>query len=145
MTSYLNNLDGQIKISLHPAPPRPPAKMHFPVGFQAISNMFSFIISFIHQWVYSPLLGSGRFFSFVILYRVRRTPWTGDQPIARQLPTHRTAQRRNKRTQTPMSVVEFKPTTPVFERGKTVHASGSALTVIGRLLRVFSSVYSRGG
>jgi hypothetical protein len=25
-------------------------------------------VSFIHQWLYSPLLGSGRFFDFVILY-----------------------------------------------------------------------------
>jgi hypothetical protein len=36
------------------------------------------------------LLGLGRFFSFLILYRVSRTPWTGDQPVARPLPTHRT-------------------------------------------------------
>jgi hypothetical protein len=67
----------------------------------------------------------------------------GDQPIARQLPTHRTAQTQNKRKQTSMSVVEFEPTTPVFERAKTVHALDSAVTAIGRFL--FSSVYSRGG
>jgi hypothetical protein len=30
-----------------------------------------------------------RFFSFLILYTVGRTPWTGDQPVARPLPTHR--------------------------------------------------------
>jgi hypothetical protein len=34
----------------------------------------------------------GRFFSFLILYIVSRTPWTGDQPFARPLPTHRTTQ-----------------------------------------------------
>jgi hypothetical protein len=28
-------------------------------------------------------------FSFVVLYTVCRTPWTGDQPVARSLPTHR--------------------------------------------------------
>jgi hypothetical protein len=40
------------------------------------------------------------FFSFFILYTVRRTiPWTGDQPVARPLPTHRTTQTQNKRTQ----------------------------------------------
>jgi hypothetical protein len=39
--------------------------------------------------LYSPLLGLGRFFSFLILYTVGRTPWTGDQPFARPLPTHR--------------------------------------------------------
>jgi hypothetical protein len=48
--------------------------------------------SFIHQWLYSPLLGPGEFLSFVILFTVCRTPWTGDQLVARPLPTHRTAQ-----------------------------------------------------
>jgi hypothetical protein len=40
--------------------------------------------------IYRPLLHLGRFFSFLILYTVGRTPWTGDQPVARLLPTHRT-------------------------------------------------------
>jgi hypothetical protein len=31
----------------------------------------------------------GRFFSFLITYIIGRTPWTGDQPVARPLPTHR--------------------------------------------------------
>jgi hypothetical protein len=35
------------------------------------------------------LLDLGRFFSFLILYTLCRTPWTGDQPVAR---THRTTQ-----------------------------------------------------
>jgi hypothetical protein len=40
--------------------------------------------------------GRGRFFffSFVILYTVGKTPWTGDQPVARPLLTHRTTQNR---------------------------------------------------
>jgi hypothetical protein len=29
------------------------------------------------------------FFSFLIVYTMGRTPWTGDQPVARPLPTHR--------------------------------------------------------
>jgi hypothetical protein len=29
------------------------------------------------------------FFSFLILYTAGRAPWTGDQPVARPLPTHR--------------------------------------------------------
>jgi hypothetical protein len=45
------------------------------------------------------LLGLGRFFSFLFLYIVGRTPWTGYQPVARPLPTHRTTQTQNKRTQ----------------------------------------------
>jgi hypothetical protein len=55
----------------------------------------------IHLWLLSPLLDLGRFFSFLILYTVGGTPWTGDQPDARLLPTHRTAQTQNKRTQRP--------------------------------------------
>jgi hypothetical protein len=39
------------------------------------------------------LLGLGRFFSFLILYTVGSTPWTGDQSFARPLP------KQNKRTQ----------------------------------------------
>jgi hypothetical protein len=36
------------------------------------------------------LLGLNRFFSFLILYTVGRAPWTGDQPVARPIRTHRT-------------------------------------------------------
>jgi hypothetical protein len=34
------------------------------------------------------LLDLGRFFSFLIFYTVGRTPWKGDQPVSRPLPTH---------------------------------------------------------
>jgi hypothetical protein len=61
---------------------------------------------FIHLWRYSPFVG----------------PWTGDQPVARPLPTHITTQTQNKRTQTSMPRVGFEATIPVFERAKTVHA-----------------------
>jgi hypothetical protein len=37
-------------------------------------------------------------FQFLNLYTVGRTPWTGDQPVSRSLPTHTTTQTRNKRT-----------------------------------------------
>jgi hypothetical protein len=43
-------------------------------------------------WLYSPS-NLARFFSFF-----EGTPWTGDQPVARPLPTHRTTQTQNKRT-----------------------------------------------
>jgi hypothetical protein len=49
------------------------------------SNLFIYYL----LWLYSPLLGLCRFFSFLILYTVGSTPWTGDQPDARPLPTHR--------------------------------------------------------
>jgi hypothetical protein len=48
------------------------------------------------------LLDLGRFFSFLILYTVGRTPWTGDQPVARPLPTQRTTQKQDKPVQTSM-------------------------------------------
>jgi hypothetical protein len=53
-------------------------------------------------WPYCPFLGLGGFFSFLILYTVGMTPWTGDQPVVRPLPTHRTTQTQNKRKQTSM-------------------------------------------
>jgi hypothetical protein len=40
-------------------------------------------------------------------------------------------QTQNKSTQTYTPRVRFEPTTPVFERAKTVHASDHAATVIG--------------
>jgi hypothetical protein len=77
-------------------------------------------------------LDLGRFFIFLIIYTVRRTPWTGDQPVPRPLPAHRATQTQNKRTQTSMPWVGCSPTIPVFERAKTVHAMNRAATVIGR-------------
>jgi hypothetical protein len=74
------------------------------------------------------LLNLGRFFRFLIMYTVGRTPWTGDQPVARPLPTQ------NKRTQTSMPRVGFEPTIPAFERAKTVHALDRAVSLIGRML-----------
>jgi hypothetical protein len=44
----------------------------------------------IHLWLHSPFLGPWPLFSFLIFYTIGMTPWTGDQPVARPLPTHRT-------------------------------------------------------
>jgi hypothetical protein len=41
------------------------------------------IFSFLFLWVYIHLLDLGRVFSFSIIYKVGRTPWTGDQPVAK--------------------------------------------------------------
>jgi hypothetical protein len=84
----------------------------------------------IYLWLYSPLLGLDRFFSFLIFYTNGRTAWMGDQPVARPLPPHRTAQTQNKRTQTSMSQIGFEPTISVIERAKTVHAFDCVATVI---------------
>jgi hypothetical protein len=77
------------------------------------------------------LLGLDHIFSFLILYRVSRTPWTGDQLVARPPPTFRTTQTQNKRTQTSMLLVGFEPTIQASERAKTVHTLDRAATVIG--------------
>jgi hypothetical protein len=37
-----------------------------------------------------PFVGALPFLISLILYTVGRTPWTGDQPVVRDLPTHRT-------------------------------------------------------
>jgi hypothetical protein len=66
----------------------------------------------------------------LILYTVGRTPWKGDQPVARPLPTQRTTQTENKHTHISMLREGFEPTTPVFERAKTVPALDHATTVI---------------
>jgi hypothetical protein len=58
---------------------------------------------------------------------VGRTPWMGDQPAARPLPT----QTQNKHRQTPMPSVGFEPTVPVFEQAKTVHALDHVATMMG--------------
>jgi hypothetical protein len=57
---------------------------------------------------------------------VGRTPWIGDQPVAR--PLH--IQAENKHKQTSMSWVGFEPTIPAFERAKTVHPLDLAAAVI---------------
>jgi hypothetical protein len=54
-------------------------------------------------------------FSFLIIQNVGRTPWTGDQPVARPLPTHRTTQTQDKRTQTSKPGLGFEPMILVFE------------------------------
>jgi hypothetical protein len=78
-------------------------------------------------------VGPSPLFSFLILYisTVGRTPLTRDQPFASPIPTHRTTQTQNKRTQTSMPRVGYEPTIPEFERMKTVHALDCAATVIG--------------
>jgi hypothetical protein len=91
--------------------------------------IYLFIYVSIYLLLYSPC-DPWPHFQFLDLYRVGRTPWTGDQPVARPLPTHRTTQTQNKGTQTYMHRVGFEPTIPVFERAKTARPLGSAHTSI---------------
>jgi hypothetical protein len=68
----------------------------------------------------------------------------GGSAVARPIPTHRTTQTQNKRTQTCMPQVRFESTIPVFERTKTVHASDRAATVIGTTIAIaYLLTYSR--
>jgi hypothetical protein len=78
-----------------------------------------------------PFVRPWPLFQFLNIYAVGRTPWTGDQLVARPLPTHRSTQTQNKGKQTSMPRVGFEFTIPVFERAKTVHALDRAATVIG--------------
>jgi hypothetical protein len=81
-------------------------------------------------WLYIHLFDLGRFFSLLILYSVCRTPWIGDQPFTRPLPTHRATQIQNKSTHTSMPWVGFEPTISVLEQAKTVYVFDWATTVI---------------
>jgi hypothetical protein len=84
------------------------------------------VVTVIHKWLYSPLLGPGLFFSSVIVF----TQTVG--PLGRvispsqghYLNTGQHKHRINAYThkQNIMPCVGFEPTAPVFEREKTDHA-----------------------
>jgi hypothetical protein len=108
---------------------------HFYAYTQTYINTYihSRILS-IYLFIYgsTSLVDIGSFFRFLILYTAGRTHCTGDQPVARPLSAHRTAKTKNNRTQTSMPQTGFEPTTPVFQRKKSVHALDRAVTMIGR-------------
>jgi hypothetical protein len=63
------------------------------------------------------------------IWTVDRTPWTGDQPVARPLPKQDS--KTQKRGHTSMPRAGFEPTIPVFERSNTVHALNRATAGTG--------------
>jgi hypothetical protein len=63
---------------------------------------------------------------FLILYAVSRTPWTGDRPVTRPLPT----QTQIKRSYTSMPRVGFELMIPAFKQAKTVHVIDRSATLI---------------
>jgi hypothetical protein len=65
--------------------------------YKFIVTVFSVFLMSIYLWLYSPC-ASWPLFQFLNLYRVGITPWTGDEPFARPLPTRRTTQTQNKLT-----------------------------------------------
>jgi hypothetical protein len=89
-------------------------------------------------WLYNLFVRPWPLFSFLNLFTFGRTPRTGDQPVSRPLPAHRTTQTQNISTQISMTRVRFEPTIPVFEREKTVQALDRTATVIGRSVIAFS-------
>jgi hypothetical protein len=70
----------------------------------------------------------GLFYTFLTMLTVGKTPWEGDQPAARLLPTHDNT-KTDKRRQTSMPRVGSTPTTTAFEWVKIVHASDCTATV----------------
>jgi hypothetical protein len=95
-----------------------------------LSVCLSSIYLSIYLWHCSLLVGSWQLFRILILYTVGRTPLTGDQPVVRPLPTHRTIQTQNKRKQTTMLWVVLEPRISVFKRAKKVLALDRAAAVI---------------
>jgi hypothetical protein len=92
-------------------------------------------VAVICLWLYSSLLDLGRSFSFLILYTVGRSPWTGDQPVARPLAVPRTTQTQNKRRQYKHPCLDWDPNLQSQRsRERRVHASYRAETLIGLLL-----------
>jgi hypothetical protein len=83
-----------------------------------------------------PFVGSLQLYQFFDPIH-GRTFWTGDQPDARALPTHRTTQTQNRRIQTSMP----QPTIPASEGAKTVDAFDRSATAIG--LTYITNINSR--
>jgi hypothetical protein len=77
-----------------------------------------------------PFIGLRPLFSFLVFYTVDTIYWTGDQPAARLLSAHRTAQTQNKGTEISMPREGNEPVIPVSEREKAVHALDCVATVI---------------
>jgi hypothetical protein len=92
-----------------------------------------FLFLFAPIWELGPTLEHRADFSVSWSFTDGRTPWTGDQLVARPLPNHRTTQtQKNAHThQTSMTWVGFETTIPASERAKTVHASDCSATVTG--------------
>jgi hypothetical protein len=91
----------------------------------------------IYLCLYSPC-GPWPLFQFLNLYTVSRTPWTGDQPVARPSPAHTEHHKHRINVDISMPRVGFEPTIPVFERAKTVHALDRAAPVIAFHIICFS-------
>jgi hypothetical protein len=98
-------------------------------------SKFTDFHSFIHQWLYSPSLGPGLFFIFLIFFT--QTELLGWVISSSQGRYPHTGQRRHRHS---WPWVGFEPTIPAFERTKTVHALDRAAIMIG--LRTSTILFS---
>jgi hypothetical protein len=86
------------------------------------------LVPFVESWPLFELTN--------LLYIVCRTLSTGDQPVSRPLPTKRTTEAKDKRSQTSTPPVGFEPTTSVLER---------AANAIGVIFQLHSLIQELGG
>jgi hypothetical protein len=116
--SLLNILPRSYRYFLSHACERTRPKWHallFNFSQQTHVSTAPLLLSFIASiMALQPFVGPGRCFSFLFLYSVDRTSWTGHKAVARPVPTHRTA-----KAQTSTRGVGIEHTAPVFELDKT--------------------------
>jgi hypothetical protein len=118
--------------------------IHIKISFSVEKVLEIKFTIYLSMALQSLLLDRGCFFSFLILYRVGRTPRTGDQPVVSPPTTHRTTQTQNKGTQTSMPRMEFETTIPVLKRTKTLRPLWSASDLLDTIIHVFV-FYKLGG
>jgi hypothetical protein len=97
--------------------------------------------SFIHQWPYSPLLGPGLFFSFIIFFTQSVVLLGRGISPSQGGYLHTGEHKHRTNAETSMPWVGFEPTIPAFERAKTVHASDRAATVTGACIIILLFIY----
>jgi hypothetical protein len=104
----------------------------FPWTFPFKTSALLISYSFIHQLLYSLLLGRGLFFSSVIIF-TQMADSLDERSAHRKAPTYiqDNINTEQKHTQTSMPWVGIEPTIPALERAKKVHALDRAATVIG--------------
>jgi hypothetical protein len=87
---------------------------------------------------FRPMTCSVQKFNFQTYESIRtvgRTPWTGDQPDSRPLPTQdNTMQKKRGHTSMPRTI--FEPAIPMFERPKTVRASDRSAIGTGEIVNI---------
>jgi hypothetical protein len=97
-----------------------PHQRHF--TYMSIYLCVSVCLSVYGSTVLCWTLAAFQFLHLLHICTLGRTPWPGNQPIARPLPALTGQQKQNKRSLPSMSHVRFEPTILMFQWAKTVHA-----------------------